>query len=1113
MPGGGPKPLRSNEFPMGLPTLQKDSPEDFDRVQNANKLYDFTARCCLILLGLRVAWSIENPLNSILWLIPVMARLLANGLVHQTVFQHCAYGGDRPKKTLWAFFPSGLFNALAAQCPGERPDHIHAPWGRTAMGGYATALETVYPDALCVKVASLLFEHMQCTAARPLPILRVRGGLHEKRHRIERQAAARQPRGGRSRRILPEFAQTLSIRSSFRPGDPRLVPGYTWKACTIEQTSIPEGAKTIRTFYGGGAGDTSIASSGSSSSSTLPPPSSRAPVPSAGSSSSSSRTPPPTWAPAISSSSSSSPSSHTSSSPGPLRVPTRACIRDVPELGEHDVYIGREHRSRTGRFLAASPLANPFKVRDSASVHACIVKFDAHLRASPALLAMLPGLCGKRLVCNCHQNAPCHGDSIIGAFTEFVIDQPALDSTILVGIFASVVDFTTAASACDHPFDCAACPRPVLEALPFRMTSSTSHVVSFRREVMCHWRSRARALESREAALHAAMHPAVECIMRNKKLLLFKEMLREISFEKADDLVHFMTTGFPLVGQFPATGVLPPATRAAAQSVEDLWASAGAAQARAAAKSRASGDPQLDKELFDATILERDRGWLEGPLSPVELKSLGAWVPSRRFGIRQGRKLRAIDDLHDSGINDALAATETIDPTDIDGIVSNARLHADAFSIPAACRSATSPLTGVPRHSDVEGDTLQGRLFDLSSAYKNLAVRPADHALSIISVWSPEKNAPELFLQRALPFGASAAVLAFYWVAIALHAYLTRGLRLGCTHFYDDFVFIERGALTESVTEIVTDFFTLLGWDLKDLPGFSELFHPLGATIDLSQAAAGKIVVGNKQERVDNLISDMSAVISTGTVEQKALLRLRGRLLFARSLCFGRFGACALRALNRSCSPTPFPTAPTDARYLTDALYLLRETLAEAPSRCVPVAYEPPVLLFTDGACEVCNGAITGTIGAVLLDPRESKYEFIAGELSPEAMRELTSASANPIIQIELLAVAAAMSAWGHIFRGRAVIVFIDNDASRACLVAGSAREFLSSQVVQAVCSSEIEAKALMWYERVPSHSNIADDPSRGLRPARLEGWPAPEVCSGWSAALFRWGVRELTDF
>ncbi len=119
------------------------------------------------------------------------------------------------------------------------------------------------------------------------------------------------------------------------------------------------------------------------------------------------------------------------------------------------------------------------------------------------------------------------------------------------------------------------------------------------------------------------------------------------------------------------------------------------------------------------------------------------------------------------------------------------------------------------------------------------------------------------------------------------------------------------------------------------------------------------------------------------------------------------------------------------------------------------------------------------------------------------------SAAANPIVQIETLGVLAAFSAWHHLLINRPVIVFVDKDASRACLVTGSAREEVYAKLVQEICSLEIRARTLAWFERVPSSSNLADDPSRGVRPAALSGWPSATLSCGWAPALGCWGVRE----
>ena len=84
---------------------------------------------------------------------------------------------------------------------------------------------------------------------------------------------------------------------------------------------------------------------------------------------------------------------------------------------DDDIYIGREWASRRGRrFLAASRWANPFKVHDASSRGECLDRYESHVRASPGLLAALPELQGRRLVCHCSPGQSCHGDVLVKLF-------------------------------------------------------------------------------------------------------------------------------------------------------------------------------------------------------------------------------------------------------------------------------------------------------------------------------------------------------------------------------------------------------------------------------------------------------------------------------------------------------------------------------------------------------------------------------------------------------------------------------------------------------------------------------------------------------------------------
>ena len=222
---------------------------------------------------------------------------------------------------------------------------------------------------------------------------------------------------------MPEFAEIITVIFVAAPADPRLRPGFVWPECRVNGVRVPAEARTVRSTFGGEAGSNRGSSSSSTSSAT---------------------------------------------SPTSLVIPRRACVRDADAFSENDFYIGREFRTKAGRFVAASPFANPFKVADCPDRGSCIKKFDAFLRSSASLLRLLPALSGKRLLCHCGPHQQCHGDAIIAAFRELCLASDAARATVQVGVYADIEKFTEAAVSCRHPFDETVCPSAVLGGLPFR---------------------------------------------------------------------------------------------------------------------------------------------------------------------------------------------------------------------------------------------------------------------------------------------------------------------------------------------------------------------------------------------------------------------------------------------------------------------------------------------------------------------------------------------------------------------------------------------------------------------------------------------------------------------
>ena len=65
----------------------------------------------------------------------------------------------------------------------------------------------------------------------------------------------------------------------------------------------------------------------------------------------------------------------------------------------------------------------------------------------------------------------------------------------------------------------------------------------------------------------------------------------------------------------------------------------------------------------------------------------------------------------------------------------------------------------------------------------------------------------------------------------------------------------------------------------------------------MRDAHDGIIRVGNRPERSEEMVAAIDECLATVVLDIRRLQKLRGRILFARSPCYGRFAASALRAL------------------------------------------------------------------------------------------------------------------------------------------------------------------------------------------------------------------------
>ena len=223
MPDGtpGPPPLRSLDFLLGVPDM---SPGDRVKVEAANRLYERMGRFIEWLDSKGVAWVIENPTNSFLWELSYFSYAVAHGY-----FAHChacAFGSERAKKTS---FLSNRKNIHMMQrfCNDVEP-HEHAQWGYSAEGGFATALEAQYPEAMCEQLIKFVNE------------LCAEKGVKLSPSNLQQPRAHKQPKGRATPQLVPEYEKVASL---LLPD----LPALDAKRCLQSPCRhVPSGSKLLR---------------------------------------------------------------------------------------------------------------------------------------------------------------------------------------------------------------------------------------------------------------------------------------------------------------------------------------------------------------------------------------------------------------------------------------------------------------------------------------------------------------------------------------------------------------------------------------------------------------------------------------------------------------------------------------------------------------------------------------------------------------------------------------------------------------------------------------------------------------------------------------------------
>ena len=621
-------------------------------------------------------------------------------------------------------------------------------------------------------------------------------------------------------------------------------------------------------------------------------------------------------------------------------------------------------------------------------------------------------------------------------------------------------DFVSKAIQHPHPFSVESCLPEVLQnAIVANVTLDAAVIAEQRCAFIKKWTARAIALKDDENLVRQSMDAIVDKCTKQKRILLFSEMLSDLDYPDMG-VIDELRSGSDLIGDIPVTGMLPGKLSIATQTASGLASRSKLMQKKLVHSMVSSGDESVDCAVWDKTMEEVEQGWLSGPFS---LEDIGEEEPiSRRFGLKQRDKVRPIDDFSASGVNDAVTSWESpmLHTVDVIGSIVTAWFE-------SAQRFA--------KKSD-----LLTRTFDLTSAYRQVALSEEGRRHSLICVFDPRSRRGKLFRCNVLPFGAVRSVHSFLRLARAIWFVAVKGCNIVWSSFYDDYITVTTEELAVNTEQCIVSLFKLTGWAFaesgKKCHPFDCSCEALGVVINLQKSADGEACISNTRSRVDELVNVLRSLSTEKPITRVDAQRLRGRMQFAEAQLFGRVGKRCIRALSSVADGFANGLNQRDIQFI----YIFCDMIESGPPRKLTARSADCFHIFTDACYERDAVSWPCGVGGVLVCA-EGPIAFFSLELHADVRVLLGEQHKKQIIfECETLAAVIAFILWSKVFEAKRSILYVDNEGSKFALIKGFADNEVVDKLAYLFATVETGIHSFLWIARVASYSNIADKPSRG---------------------------------
>ena len=149
---GGPKPLRTPEFPFRVPGL---SGRDQQCVEASRTLLQRVVQILLAVFSTGGRVCLEQPSSAFSWQDPSVQDFLAETAAVCSVVPACSFGLNIHKKWLCASSLQDM-SQLAGTCRRASWEHENLAGKRDEWGGFCTQQSAVYPDGLCETIVQII---------------------------------------------------------------------------------------------------------------------------------------------------------------------------------------------------------------------------------------------------------------------------------------------------------------------------------------------------------------------------------------------------------------------------------------------------------------------------------------------------------------------------------------------------------------------------------------------------------------------------------------------------------------------------------------------------------------------------------------------------------------------------------------------------------------------------------------------------------------------------------------------------------------------------------------------------------------------------------------------